>query len=209
MKDQITEIVNAWAVQTQICDRQAISNQSKRRLIQEILDSDLIEDIREQNELMDPELTELIQCLGLSDLDFDDIFDSSEIVRERFLEKVKKELPNAQFTSGYAEPGYSADFEIVILANWNNHEELEPIIERLDGIDGNWSDEFAICSDCNKAVRVTSDSYFWQPYYVLFNDCELVCLDCLKGREGDYLESTEGQEKVGSADGIDPENMNT
>jgi hypothetical protein len=46
-------------------------------------------------------------------------------------------------------------------------------------VEGEWSDEWHQCSDCYRIVRNSGDSYMWQPFYTMINECEPVCGDCL------------------------------
>ena len=80
---------------------------------------------------------------------------------------------------GCVEPGYPDN--MVIAANWNEEhlKGLSNWIERREDVELEWSDEWTGCGDCGKAVRTQPDSYQWEPYYVVLNECELVCLDCI------------------------------
>lgn len=110
----------------------------------------------------------------------------------------------------YAERGYCMDDEngIVVFANWNpprcrtgkmpaltREENRMPraaeILERL-GCEIEWSDEWTTCCDCGRAVRMQPDSYDWQPSYVVFNDCEIVCENCVAEDPDEYFESLDG-----------------
>ena len=79
-----------------------------------------------------------------------------------------------------AEPGYNEG--PVLAADWNppKMKRLGDYIEKMETVNLEWSDEWAGCQDCGAAVRTSPSSYGWTPYYVVFNDCELVCLDCAK-----------------------------
>lgn len=96
-------------------------------------------------------------------------------------------IENLDCANGYAEPGYSDPDRGVLFADWNIFPRgVDTVLERA-GYAIEWQDEWATCADCNKAVRTSPDSYSWQPYYLLVNDCEIVCLDCIDWP--DYLES--------------------
>ena len=58
-----------------------------------------------------------------------------------------------------------------------------------------------------RAVRTSADCYSWSPSYVLLNECEIVCIDCLTGNESsvrDYLESLENRTSNALQLHIDP-----
>lgn len=105
---------------------------------------------------------------------------------------------------GYAEPGYGSlsleGDEIVVLGDWNNKRwinstligpqipltdeeslpsRLADMLSEIDGVEIEWLDEWCSCSECNRAVRSQPNSYSWQPYYAMLNECEPVCADCL------------------------------
>lgn len=100
----------------------------------------------------------------------------------------------------YAEPGYSDPLGIIVFANWNydngnefvgswidpkelefDAEELldsQKVLESL-GCEIEWSDEWAICFDCGKAVRTQPNCWDWSPFYsVPEHSGDLVCHDC-------------------------------
>ncbi len=95
----------------------------------------------------------------------------------------------------YAEPGYRTDSGVIVFGNWNpprwpkngdepltRAETLAPrLFDALEGIgaDCEWLDEWALCTECYRAVRTEPDSYSWRPSYAWQNECEIVCTDCL------------------------------
>lgn len=93
----------------------------------------------------------------------------------------------------YAEPGYTTDKPLIVFANWNEldkgHRHHEKLIEQIVGVE--WSDEWANCCDCNRAVRTSGDSYSWLPFYRTQIECGIVCLDCLAKDVPGYLETLE------------------
>jgi hypothetical protein len=99
--------------------------------------------------------------------------DASKESREGYIEEMR-------WTAEYAEPGYTPDGSRGILfANWNHFsKKAGELLERY-GYTLEWSDEWDTCEDCNKAVRTSGDCYGWEPYFVLVDDCSVVCLDCL------------------------------
>jgi len=90
------------------------------------------------------------------------------------------EIENLGYAKEYAEPGYTDPERGILFANWNYFPRgVDSILEQY-GFEIEWSDEWHRCDDCGKAVRHQPDSWSWQPYYQLLNECEVVCGDCLK-----------------------------
>lgn len=101
----------------------------------------------------------------------------------------ESEIDNMQWAPDYAEPGYHSPAKGVLFADWNVFPaRIDDTLARA-GYDVQWSDEWSICDDCGRAVRTSSDCYGWQPYYVMIDDCSIVCLDCVDWPA--YLESIE------------------
>jgi len=107
--------------------------------------------------------------------------------------------PGAYFStySGYAEPGYDDPKSgLVVLGNWNPHGEdmvmprIGAILEKL-GAELEWEDEWEACSECEKLVRTSPDSYRWTRSYWESED-GAICQDCLLDDPSDYLEYLEG-----------------
>lgn len=110
----------------------------------------------------------------------------------------------------YAERGYclSDEHGMVVFGDWNSRRfprDGEPgltkdenrmprafdLLQKL-GCDCEWYDEWATCGECGKAVRTQPNCYQWQPSYVLHNECELVCEDCVAENPDEYFESLDG-----------------
>ena len=103
---------------------------------------------------------------------------------------------------GCAEPGY--DDVQMLAADWNperfkfqdkgfKHSKTSKIAQWIETyFNGDlaleWSDEWASCGDCYKAVRTSPDSYGWEPYYIMFH-AELVCGDCMQENPADGIEA--------------------
>jgi len=113
------------------------------------------------------------------------------------------------YYTGCAEWGY--DDQPVLAANWNgpgvyeeNHkdsewgmqqyknkqtlEKLSHIIDKMEHVSLEWSDEWAGCANCGKAVRTSPDSYSWQASWVWAYDSEIVCRECWEGAINDIIE---------------------
>ena len=113
-----------------------------------------------------------------------------------------------EWADKYCEPGYTQSEKGVLFANWNKEtkynsatKELETIHSAMESIykvaeamdyECEWSDEWAMCHDCNGAVRTEPDCYSWTRYYALIDDCELVCADCIEEDPEQYLEDLSG-----------------
>ncbi len=71
-----------------------------------------------------------------------------------------------------------------LAANWNDiPEKIVNYIEEKSGIELIWSDEYARCGECYKAVRIVCDSHFWTPAYIITDNCELLCKHCAQELE--------------------------
>jgi hypothetical protein len=102
--------------------------------------------------------------------------------------RAKSEIENLQWSHEYAEPGYTHPGKGILFANWNYFaREATDLLERA-GYAIEWSDEWATCQDCDKAVRTSPDSYGWTRSYHIFNECELLCCDCIREDPTSYLE---------------------
>ncbi len=119
---------------------------------------------------------------------------------EKMLEKYSIETLH-----GCVEPGY--DDKPVALANWNNIPQKVYDALELMGYSCEWEDEWASCGNCYKAVRTSPNSYGWSQYWTLFNDCELICGDCIKESPEEYLEKLENNPKHCDTIGLDLENL--
>lgn len=98
----------------------------------------------------------------------------------------ESEIECMNYSREYAEPGYTQPDKGILFANWNVFPtKVTDILERY-GYSIEWSDEWSTCGNCNKAVRTSPDSYGWTPQYLIVNDCEIICHECLT--DDDYLE---------------------
>ena len=110
---------------------------------------------------------------------------------------------------GYAEPGYDrSESGIVATGNWNDVDgddtpcRVGRLLEHY-GVAIEWSDEWTECAECGRIVRTQPDSYGWQKSYVLVDDCDIICLECVNPEE--HLESLEGEDnKANTLSHIDP-----
>jgi len=80
----------------------------------------------------------------------------------------------ADWCESYGEPGYSDPKNGIIFANWNNvPEHIQRGLERR-GFELEWSDEWIIDYDANKAYRSSPDSYGWTPSYFIKDSGKIV-----------------------------------
>jgi hypothetical protein len=108
--------------------------------------------------------------------------------------------------NGYAEPGYTDPKSgVIAFNNWNSIDRWNPEntkSEKIDdapsrlaaaleeaGVEIEWSDEWACCSDCGKAVRTSPNSYGWQRSYIE-TGCDVLCESCVEPEE--HLKDLEG-----------------
>lgn len=95
------------------------------------------------------------------------------------LRDAQRAIECLDWAPGYAEPGYQDPERAVLFSNWNHFPvDATRLLERY-GYEVEWDDEWSTCGECGKAVRTQADSWGWQPYYIILNECELVCLDCV------------------------------
>jgi len=91
-----------------------------------------------------------------------------------------------EYYTEYAEPGYDNPKKGIITGNWNNFpKRLCKILEKA-GYSCEFYDEWSTCQGCYKLVRTSPDSYGWKQSYVIYNDCELICHNCVKEDLDEY-----------------------
>ena len=96
----------------------------------------------------------------------------------------KKENPDLPILFGNWNADYSGDKTVPTRMS-----RIRDIAEKL-GYTVEYEDEWATCSECNRAVRTSQNSYGWRPYYSVVRG-ELLCADCIKKDPEDYLEELE------------------
>jgi len=110
--------------------------------------------------------------------------------------RAQSEIECMNFAPAYAESEYTQPERGILFANWNYFpSEVTSLLEKY-GYAIEWSDDWSTCGECGKAVRTSADSYSWQPSYVILHECEIVCVDCLNGDSGEYLESLEDKPSI-------------
>jgi hypothetical protein len=130
----------------------------------------------------------------------------------------------ALHTAGYAEPGYDEDTEVVAVGNWNKitdydkktgkfvdidvtPAELGRALEDI-GVAIEWCDEWTTCTECQKLVRTSPDSYSWTRSYIedSADPDEQVCHLCVCENPTRYLEWFENVDaRAWTINDVDPE----
>ncbi len=120
--------------------------------------------------------------------------------------QARSQIDSISICEGYAEPGYSDPSSgVIVFGNWNTVTRYDgnnfitvdeaparvaSLLEKL-ACELEWSDEWACCDKCGRAVRTKPDSYSWQASYTSTDD-GITCHECLEEDPTDYLQSLEG-----------------
>lgn len=104
---------------------------------------------------------------------------------------------------GYAGGnGMSGMSDVWVTGDWNDRTHYESgtrvidstvpsrlfdALERLK-VNGEWSDEWDTCAECYKLIRTEPDSYCWTPQFILTDDGELVCRDCMLESPAEFVD---------------------
>lgn len=107
----------------------------------------------------------------------------------------------------YVEPGYDNPETLIVTGNWNYDKEVDTteifpeeeeksdtlynVLEKL-GCSCEWSDEWAMCEECQGAFRTSPDSYSWKRSYAEI-DGYLRCHECICKDPEEYVESMIGK----------------
>ena len=78
--------------------------------------------------------------------------------------------------------------------HWKAGNDIDRILEK-NGYKVEWSEQWATCDNCYKAVRTSGDSYGWQPYFMFDSHGEVLCTDCCKEFPDDVLDVFRGNAK--------------
>lgn len=112
------------------------------------------------------------------------VFDRADYLRQ-LQRSAESEIENMGYAEGYAEPGYTQPAKGVLMANWNClPRDLDRLLERA-GYAIEWSDEWTVCEDCNKALRTEPNGYDWRPAYTIVDECAIVCTACAEDAADD------------------------
>jgi len=82
--------------------------------------------------------------------------------------------------------------KVWVTGNWNGimGGRLFKALDRI-GVDAEWYDQYDPCSDCQKLLETSPNSYMWQPSYLIDPECNKICFDCLDVDDDSVLEEFE------------------
>lgn len=136
----------------------------------------------------------------------------------RVLEIAERALPDWDLQLHFHGYVSNTDPEsgIIAAANWNNPSiciddlwvATSNIPERVCGlfedmgIGIEWSDMIDTCVECHRVFETTPTYHGWSPSYIVYEDGDLVCEDCLDAEE--YLESIEERVNLYCVTAIEP-----
>ena len=113
--------------------------------------------------------------------------------QDKYRRTALSHIENLEWSSEYAEPGYSNPTKGILLANWNVFS--QKVVKMLEdyGYAIEWEDEWCRCSECGAAFRTQPDSWGWKPSYKM-GDGEIFCLECAKEQLEDEEEEDDDTE---------------
>ena len=76
---------------------------------------------------------------------------------------------HVEFCSEYGEPSYTDPEKGILFANWNNISDFAQEYLEAAGYELEWSDEWIIDYDSNKAYRTNPTHYGWEPSFILIH----------------------------------------
>lgn len=97
--------------------------------------------------------------------------------RTKIIFKVLQENYDVDRCSNYGEPGYAAPKKGILFANWNIISSRLANYLEAAGYELEWSDEWMIDYNHDKAYRTSPNSYGWQSSVVLSGDYEWLTPD--------------------------------
>lgn len=69
----------------------------------------------------------------------------------------------------------------------NTMSKLGKMIESMESVSLEWSDEWMGCCDCGKAIRQSPNGYDWVFSGLWASDCDVVCLECYGNNVSDII----------------------
>jgi hypothetical protein len=97
-------------------------------------------------------------------------------MERKIMDYLEKKGIDYDYYSGIAEVGY--EDKPLLCSDWNKlSDKFYSFAEKYINLD--WNDEWMHCNCCYKAVRSIQDSYDWEKSYILVNDCEIMCKECI------------------------------
>jgi hypothetical protein len=91
-----------------------------------------------------------------------------------------------EWCAEYGEPGYDTPEHGIFFANWNNVPRCIGDWLEHHGYATEWSDEWIISYETNKAYRSSPDSYGWKRSYVMFDNGDIIGRDEIEN--GDQID---------------------
>jgi hypothetical protein len=68
----------------------------------------------------------------------------------------------------------------LITANWNNVNDKIPNFIENCGYEIGYEDEYTLCCNCNRACQLYPNFYGDEPDWMIINNCEVVCKECIE-----------------------------
>jgi hypothetical protein len=97
-------------------------------------------------------------------------------MERKIMDYLEKKGIDYDYYSGISETGY--EDKPLLCSNWNKlSDKFYSFTEKH--INLGWDDEWMHCDCCYKAVRSIPNSYDWEKSYILVNDCEIMCKECI------------------------------
>jgi hypothetical protein len=93
------------------------------------------------------------------------------------------------YYSSIAETGY--ENKPLLCLNWNEvPDSLMEWVEKTFDIECHWEDEWTFCAECGKAIRISPDSYSWEPSFIDLGG-DYICKECIEVSEAiDFYKNT-------------------
>lgn len=112
-----------------------------------------------------------------------------------------QEAHSAEWCNEYGERGYSQPEKGVILANWNNIPKAFQAYLEERGYELEWSDEWTIDFNHNKAYRTSPDGYSWEPSVIYTEGGDMLTPDDDPSEIIDEVAMTDWNQPVGCLPG--------
>jgi hypothetical protein len=79
--------------------------------------------------------------------------------------------------------------KVWVTGDWNGTMggRLFRALDRI-GVEAEWYDQYDPCSDCQKLLETSANSYMWQPSYLRDQEGQIVCFDCIDVDDDSVLE---------------------
>lgn len=97
--------------------------------------------------------------------------------RTAIILQILQDKQDLQYCGHYGEPGYNDPEKSILFANWNNVSKTTADYLESAGFSLEWSDEWIIDWENNKAYRTAPDSHGWIQQWRMTDDGELLTPD--------------------------------